>query len=83
VVFRDQHQREIQNYAIADGLIWNFTTARTEKIPLAVIDIPPRLKRNDDRESISGCLRRRRAVAAYSISLNFRSCDKLDVFLSF
>ncbi|MFZ0478285.1 MAG: hypothetical protein WAL71_03975 [Terriglobales bacterium] len=49
LVFRDQHQREIQNYAIADGLIWNFTTARTEKIPLAVIDIPATIKANDDR----------------------------------
>lgn len=49
LVFRDQHQREIQNYAIADGLIWNFTAARTEKIPLAVIDIPATIRANDDR----------------------------------
>lgn len=49
LVFRDQHQREIQNYAIVDGLIWNFTAARTEKIPLAVIDIPATIKANDDR----------------------------------
>ena len=49
LVFRDQHQREIQNYAIADGILWNFTAQRTEKIPLAVLDIPATRKANDDR----------------------------------
>jgi len=49
LVFRDQHQREIQNYAIADGLLWNFTGSRTEKIPLAILDIPATVKANDDR----------------------------------
>ena len=49
LVFRDQHQREIQNYAIVDGMIWNFTAARTEKIPLAAIDIPATIRANDDR----------------------------------
>ena len=49
LVFRDQHQREIHNYAIADGILYNFTAARTEKIPLAVIDIPATVKANDDR----------------------------------
>lgn len=49
LVFRDQHQREIQNYAIADGLLWNFTGTHTEKIPLAVLDIPATRKANDDR----------------------------------
>jgi len=48
LVFRDQHQREIQNYAIADGVLWNFTGSRTEKIPLAIIDIPATIKANDD-----------------------------------
>lgn len=49
LVFRDQQQREIHNYAIADGILYNFTAARTEKIPLAVIDIPATIKANDDR----------------------------------
>jgi hypothetical protein len=49
LVFRDQHQREIQNYAIADGILWNFTAARTEKIPLSIIDVPATVKVNEDR----------------------------------
>jgi hypothetical protein len=49
LVFRDQHQREIHNYAIADGILYNFTSTRTEKIPLAVIDVPATVKANDDR----------------------------------
>jgi hypothetical protein len=49
IVFRDQHQREIQNYAITDGILWNFTATRTEKIPLSTVDIPATVKANDDR----------------------------------
>jgi hypothetical protein len=49
LVYRDEHQREIQNYAISDGLLWNFTPQRTEKIPLAVLDIPATIKANEDR----------------------------------
>jgi hypothetical protein len=49
LVFRDQQKREIHNYAIADGIVYNFTASRTEKIPLAVIDIPATIKANDDR----------------------------------
>jgi len=49
LVFRDQHQREIQNYAISDGILWNFTAQRTERIPLAILDIPATTRANDDR----------------------------------
>ena len=49
LVFRNGQQREIQNYAIVDGLLWNFTPSRTEKIPLAVLDIQATIKANDDR----------------------------------
>jgi len=49
LIFRDQHQREIQNYAIVDGLLWNFTPQRIEKIPLAILDIPATIKANEDR----------------------------------
>jgi hypothetical protein len=49
LVFRDEHQRDIQNYAIVGGMLWNFTPQRTEKIPLAALDIPATMKANDDR----------------------------------
>ena len=49
LVFRDQHQREIQNYAIVDGLLWNLTPQRIEKIPVAILDIPATIKANEDR----------------------------------
>jgi len=49
LVFRDQHQREIHNYAIVDGLLWNFTPQRIEKLPLAILDIPATIKANEDR----------------------------------
>ena len=49
LVFRDQHQREIQNYAIVGQTLWSFTPQRTEKISLAQLDIPATEKANDDR----------------------------------
>lgn len=49
LVFRNGQQREIQNYAIVDGMLWNFTGSRTERIPLAVLDIPATVRANDDR----------------------------------
>ncbi len=49
LVFRNGQQREIQNYAIVDGMLWNFTGTRTERIPLAVLDIPATVRANDDR----------------------------------
>ncbi len=49
LIFRDQHQREIQNYAIVGQMLWNFTPQRTEKIPLADIDVAATTKANDDR----------------------------------
>jgi len=49
LVFRDQHQREVQNYAIVGQMLWNFTPQRTEKIPLADLDIAATTKANDDR----------------------------------
>ncbi len=48
LVFRNGQQREIQNYAIVDGMLWNFTGSRTERIPLAVLDIPATVRVNDD-----------------------------------
>jgi hypothetical protein len=49
LVFRDQHQREIQNYAIVGQTLWVFSSQRSEKIPLAQLDIPATTKANDDR----------------------------------
>src|ERR1039457_1283966 len=39
LVFRDQHQREIQNYAIVDEMLWIFSPQRIEKVPLAVLNV--------------------------------------------
>ncbi len=49
LIYRDEHQREIQNYAIVDGILWNFTPSRAERIPLAVLNVPATIKANDDR----------------------------------
>lgn len=49
LVFRDKHQREIQNYAIVGQTLWNFAPQRTEKISLADLDLPATTKANDDR----------------------------------
>jgi hypothetical protein len=49
LIFRDEHQREIHNYAIADGILWSFTAQRTEKIPLAVLDLPATARANEKR----------------------------------
>jgi hypothetical protein len=49
LVFRDQHQKEIQNYAIVGQTLWNFAPQRTEKIPLFDLDLPATTKANDDR----------------------------------
>jgi hypothetical protein len=49
LVFRDQHQKEIQNYAIVGQTLWNFAPHHTEKIPLSILDVPATTKANDDR----------------------------------
>lgn len=49
LVFRDQHQQEIQNYAIVGQTLWNFGSQRTQKIPLADLDLAATEKANDDR----------------------------------
>ena len=48
LVFRDQHKQEIRNYAIVGQTLWSFG-ARTEKIPLADLDLAATVKANDDR----------------------------------
>lgn len=49
LVFRDQHKREIQNYAIVGQTLWNFASPRTEKISLADLDLVATVKANDER----------------------------------
>ena len=49
LVFRDQHKEEIHNYAIVGQTLWNFAPQRTERIPLARLDIPATIQANDER----------------------------------
>jgi hypothetical protein len=49
LVFRDQHKREVDNYAIVGQTLWAFAAQRTEKIPLADLDLAATTKANDDR----------------------------------
>jgi hypothetical protein len=49
LVFRDQHKQEIRNYAIVGQTLWTFSSQRTEKIPLATLDLAATTKANDDR----------------------------------
>ena len=49
LVFRDQHQQEVQNYAIVGQTLWSFAPQHTQKIPLADLDLPATTKVNDER----------------------------------
>jgi len=49
LVFRDQHQQQVQNYAIVGETLWIFAPQRTQKIPLSDLDLPATTKANDDR----------------------------------
>ena len=49
LVYRDGHQMEIQNYAIAGRMIWVFGDQITRKIALADLDVPKTKQLNDKR----------------------------------
>lgn len=49
LVFRDKHEQEVQNYAIVGRTLWNFALQRTQKIPLADLDLAATAKENDER----------------------------------
>jgi len=49
LIFRDQHTREIQNYAIVDEMLWIFTPTRIEKVSLAALDVPATIQANENR----------------------------------
>jgi hypothetical protein len=48
LVFRDGHQQEVGNYAIMGQTVYVLDD-RTQKIPLANLDVPATVKANDDR----------------------------------
>ena len=49
LVFRAQRREEVQNYAIVGQTLWIFSPQRTEKIPLAELDLAASAKANEDR----------------------------------
>ena len=49
IVFRDQHQQEVQNYAIAHGTFWVLSAQSAKKIPLSELDLDATQKANDAR----------------------------------
>lgn len=49
LVFRDQHKQEVHNYAIVGQTLWNFTPQRTQKIPLAELDLTATARANEDQ----------------------------------
>jgi hypothetical protein len=49
LIFRDQHKQEVQNYAIVGSTLWVFGPQRTQKIPVAELDVPATAKANDER----------------------------------
>jgi hypothetical protein len=49
LVYRDQHKREVKNYAIVGPTLWNFAPQRTEKISLSDLDLDATIKANDER----------------------------------
>jgi hypothetical protein len=49
LVFRDGHQLEITNYAIADGTLLNLSGGGPRKIPISELDVKATMSANDER----------------------------------
>lgn len=50
LVFRDQHQQEVRNYAIAGGTLWVLNDhIAAKKIPLSELDLAATTQANDER----------------------------------
>jgi len=49
LVFKDDHIREVQNYAIVGPTIWILDSQRAEKLPLSSLDVDSTIKLNDER----------------------------------
>ena len=49
LIFKDGHQREIENYAIVGSTLYDLSDGRSKKIQLSELDLPATVKQNDDR----------------------------------
>jgi hypothetical protein len=49
LVFRDHHQVDIRNYAIANNTLWEFAPHWTRKVALSDLDIPATIAANEER----------------------------------
>ena len=49
LIFKDDHVREVQNYAIVGQTLWIFDAQRAEKLPLSTLDLESTIKLNDER----------------------------------
>jgi hypothetical protein len=49
LIFKDQHTREVTNYAIVGGTVWVLNEERADKIPLSDLDLEATTKFNDER----------------------------------
>lgn len=49
LVFRDGHKQEISNYAIINDTLYDLSSGRAHKIPLAELDLAATVRANDDR----------------------------------
>lgn len=49
LVFRDGHMLEVNNYAIVGNTLYQFSSERRRKIPLAELDLAATEKQNEDR----------------------------------
>jgi hypothetical protein len=49
LVFRDQHQQEVRNYAIAGETLWVLNEQTAKKISLADLDLAATVRMNDER----------------------------------
>jgi hypothetical protein len=49
LVFKDQHVREVENYAIVGETLWVLNEEKADKIPLADLDLDSTVRFNDER----------------------------------
>ena len=49
LIYKDGHQREVQNYAIVGRYVYDISGYSSQKIPLADLNLPATIKANDER----------------------------------
>jgi hypothetical protein len=49
LIFRDGHQAEVHNYAVAGQTLWIFSEERARKVPLADLDLDATRNANEER----------------------------------